>query len=292
MLTPPKHKAPPLNALRAFESAARLGGFTAAAAELSVTPGAVAQQIKSLEVWAGAVLFERMSQGVRLTELGKQVSLDFGVAFDLIGQASNKLRSGAVSKQIRIAVLPSVAQLWLSNRLPQARTLVPDVNISITALDRAPNLLREPYDLSLFFYDQSELSDHAVKICADRIFPVCSPLLAESLKQPSDLKGLSFLHDTSWLGDWKNWLDDVCPEQLIDSKGPSFSLYSLAVQEAQNDAGVLIGHEPLVRAAIQNGSLVAPFSDRIELPHFLAIDSPGPVLKGNPVAKIIEFLCA
>lgn len=292
MLTPPKPKAPPLNALRAFESAARLGGFAAAAAELSVTPGAVAQQIKTLEVWAGTALFERMSQGVRLTELGKQVSADFSVAFDLIGQASNRLRSGAGSKQIRIAVLPSIAQLWLSSRLPQARVLIPDINISITALDRAPNLLREPYDLSLFLSAEDTLSDHAVKICGDRIFPVCSPSIAENLKQPSDLEDATFLHDALWASDWENWLSCVCPEHKIDSAGPSFSLYSLAVQEAQNDAGVLIGHEPLVRSELLNGSLVAPFADMIETPQYLAIDSPGPILKDNPITKVIESLCA
>ena len=81
MLTPPKPAAPPLNSLRAFEAAARLGGFKAAAAELSVTPGAVAQHIKQLEAWCGAQLFERKSQGVRLSALGAAVSADFSAAF-------------------------------------------------------------------------------------------------------------------------------------------------------------------------------------------------------------------
>jgi DNA-binding transcriptional LysR family regulator len=104
-----------------------------------------------LEIWAGTALFERMSRSVGLTELGRQVNADFSVAFDLIGQASNRLRSGVGQKQIRIAVLPGNAQLWLSKRLSKARVLLPDINISITALDQAPNLLREPCDLSIFF---------------------------------------------------------------------------------------------------------------------------------------------
>ena len=146
MLTPPRPKSVPLNALRAFEAAARLGGFKAAAIELNVTAGAVAQHIKSLENWAGSPLFERMSQGVGLTDLGREVSSDFQAAFDMLGKATTKLRDIAGPRQIRIAVLPSIAQLWLSHRLPQARSIEADTTISITALDTPPNLGREAYD--------------------------------------------------------------------------------------------------------------------------------------------------
>ena len=81
-VSPPHPKGPPLNALRAFEAAARLGGFKAAAEELCVTPGAISQHIKSLEEWAGATLFERRSQGVVLTALGMKLGKEFSQAFD------------------------------------------------------------------------------------------------------------------------------------------------------------------------------------------------------------------
>lgn len=92
-ISPPRPKGPPLNALRAFEAAARLGGFAAAADELCVTSGAIAQHIKSLESWAGADLFERRSQGVRLTALGSAVAAQFSAAFDGLGEAVHSLRS-------------------------------------------------------------------------------------------------------------------------------------------------------------------------------------------------------
>lgn len=123
MQTPLKPKAPPLNALRAFEASARLGGFKAAAAGLSVTPGAVAQHVKTLESWAGAPLFERMSQGVRLTPLGQAVAEDFSLAFDRLGAAVARLRADARPKQVRLAVLPSIAQLWLARRMPRVGAL-------------------------------------------------------------------------------------------------------------------------------------------------------------------------
>ncbi|MDH3762499.1 MAG: LysR substrate-binding domain-containing protein [Gammaproteobacteria bacterium] len=291
MLTPPRPKAPPLNALRAFESAARLGGFKAAAVELAVTPGAVAQHIKTLEAWAGASLFERMSQGVRLTTLGKAVAEDFSVAFDQLGAAIIKMHSDASPRQVRIAVLPSIAQLWLSQRLPRIRAIAPEARISITALDSPPNLLREPYDLSIFFASK-EVSGYGVEVCKDVIFPVCSPALASRLKQPADLAAEQFLHDARWSGHWQHWLDRAAPGLGIDPTGPTFSLYSLALQEAQNGAGVLIGHEPLVRASLDDGSLIAPFEQAVELPRKLVIATPYPLRSGSLLEKIVHLLSA
>jgi LysR family glycine cleavage system transcriptional activator len=86
-----------------------------------VTPGAVSQHIKSLEDWAGAPLFERRSQGVSLTPLGATVAEQFSSAFDAMGDAVRALRTGASQSTINIAALPSVAQLWLSPRLPAIR---------------------------------------------------------------------------------------------------------------------------------------------------------------------------
>ena len=109
-ISPPRPKGPPLNALRSFEAAARHGSFTVAAAELCVTPGAVAQQVKSLEAWSSAKLFKRKAHGIELTALGSSLLPEFAQAFDGLGAAIQSLRSQAMPEQIRIAALPSVAQ--------------------------------------------------------------------------------------------------------------------------------------------------------------------------------------
>ena len=119
MVSPPRPKMPGLNSLRAFESAARHESFADAAMELSVTPGAIAQQVKALETWTGKKLFKRHSQGVELTTLGASTLSDFTTAFDALGEAVIKLRANAVPQEIRIAALPSIAQLWLSPKLPE-----------------------------------------------------------------------------------------------------------------------------------------------------------------------------
>ena len=250
---------------------------------------AVAQHVKALEAWAGADLFERRSQGVELTPFGASLVHDFGYAFDRLGEAVQKLRSGASPKHIRIAALPSVAQLWLSPRLPEIRRASPDIAISVTAMEWQPNLQREPFDLSIFF-DEAHGRTRAVELCQDVIYPVCAPDVAARLKTPADLVGETFLHDASWHDDWGHWLGAALGGMPMDSRGPVFSLYSLAVEEARNGAGILIGHEPLVRGHLTSGALIAPFAVKVELDRTLSMDV-APAAARNPNAdRVVRAL--
>ena len=173
--------------------------------------------------------------------------------------------------------------------MPRVRALSAQTTISITALDSPPNLLREPYDLSIF-YETQKGSPHRFEIGNDSIFPVCAPSIALRLKKPADLDGELFLHDVRWTGHWRRWLDEVAPGLEIDTTGPTFSLYSLAVQEAQNGAGILMGHEQLVRDFLDEGSLAAPFTQAVELPRKLVIASPYPLREGSLLRKIVTLL--
>ena len=285
----PRPKGPPLNSLRAFEAAARLGSFSAASEELCVTPGAVAQHIKSVEAWAGGRLFIRRAQGVELTALGQSILPAFTTAFDDLGEAVQLLRTRADPNQLRIATLPSIAQLWLSPRLPAIRSAVKGLTISITAMETPPNLKREPFDLSIFFEDLPG-DPEAVELCRDVIFPVCTPTLAARLQDPSDLSKVICLHDAAWSGDWDRWLSAADPGHAIDTRGPVYSLYSLAMEEAKNGAGVLIGHETLVRAELASRALVAPFRTRVGTGLRLAIAAARPAGANTAIEKIIEAL--
>lgn len=287
----PRPSGPPLNALRAFEAAARLGGFTAAAGELCVTPGAIAQHVKTLEAWAGAQLFERHGKGVRLTGLGTAVIAEFSAAFDHLGTAVQSLRATAAPNHVRIAALPSIAQLWLSRRLPDIRVNVPNVTISITALETAPNLQREPYDLSIFF-ETGAPGEDAILVARDVIFPVCIPRLAGALSGPGDLNDATCLHDANWSQDWPAWLSAAHHEQDINVYGPTFSLYSLALEEALNGAGVLMAHEALVEPHLQSGALVAPFKTRLELQQALSIRQARMSPPGSAIGLIVDRLMA
>lgn len=282
-------KGPPLNALRAFEAAARLGSFSAASDELSVTPGAIAQHIKGVEAWAGGRLFHRHAQGAELTSLGASILPAFTTAFDHLGEAVQLLRTRAAPKQIGIAALPSVAQLWLSPRLPAIRSKARDITISVTAMEWPPNFKREAFDLSIFFEELPGDPD-AIEICRDEIFPVCAPEVAKALQKPSDLSKAACLRDAAWEDDWERWLSHACPGQSVDTRGPVFSLYSLALEEAKNGAGVLMGHQPLVQAELASGALVAPFAMRVNSGRKLSIALAKPLGSSPLIDETVKTL--
>jgi len=289
-VSPPRPKGPPLNALRAFEAAARLGGFANAAEELCVTPGAISQHIKALEDWTGAPLFKRRSQGVQLTRAGAALLPKFTRAFDEMGLAVRALRAVTAEPTVHIAVLPSIAQLWLSPRLPHIRARLPHTRISVSALEIAPNLDREIFDFSLFIQSPCGAKTEII-LESDEIVPVCAPEVASRLKGAGDLAGEILLHDVSWSGDWAYWCAAVGVDLPNVEEGPRFSLYSIALDEARSGAGVLIGHWPLVRAAVERGELVCPFSQRVPTEKALVLNMPSsgsPSVALKSLAKLLQ----
>ncbi|EFM55071.1 LysR family transcriptional regulator [Brucella inopinata] len=261
-ISPPIRNSLHLNALRAFEAAARLGGFAQAANELVVTPGAIAAQIKILESEYGASLFERHAKGVRLTPLGESVRQDFTLAFDAIEAAARNLRRQAAPQKVHIATSPALAELWLGPRLRQLAGLLGEIDISVTAVEDLPNLKRTPFDVCLFYTDRLEKGQR--RILDEEVFPVCAPALAAQLRHPSDLNTVRCIADVVW-EDWCIWASTVMPHQSFSARGPGFSLYSIAVQQALLGAGVLIGRRSLVQQHLNSGALIAPFQCPVPL---------------------------
>lgn len=275
-VSPPRPKGPPLNALRAFEAAARLGGFALAAEELGVTPGAVSQHVRTLEDWTGTPLFERQSHGVRLTTAGRRLQPGLTRAFDALGQSVRDLRDLSPGRTLTIAALPSVAQIWLQPRLPALRAALFGVNLSVTVAETPPNPLRELFDLTLFLRDPDALPGGLV-LARDSLLPVCAPALAASLPDPGALARQTLLHDESWAEDWPRWAAATGTALPRPTDGPRFSLYAMAVEEAKSGAGVLIGHTALVAGLVAAGMLAAPFDRAVPSDLALVADiAPGP----------------
>ena len=251
---------PALNALKAFEAAARHESFAQAAAELGVTAAAVSHQVKALEAWLGSALFARHAQGLSLTETGKRVLPSIVRAFDAMGDAVQTHAAASPQRQLAIAALPSVAQLWLAPRLPALRKLFPNLQPSIHALEEPPNFRREPFDLAIFYRERPSPELIEKTVCDDIIFPVCAPALAAELRTPSDLANVQLLFDTSWTRDWPIWLRAAGVPHIETRSGLGFSLFSLALQAAIDGAGVLVAHEALVSEALAAGTVVAPFA--------------------------------
>jgi DNA-binding transcriptional LysR family regulator len=285
-VAPPRPKGFALNALRAVEAAGRLGSFAAAARELGVTPGAITAHVKALEAELDAPIFKRTAREVALTPLGHRVLPDLTQAFDAVGSASQTLRREAAPKTVHIATLPALAQLWLSPRLPELRKTDPDITISITALEVPPNLKRAPFDLCVF-YGTGRQGDG---IAQDALYPVCAPSVAETLRVPEDLAHIPCLSDAVWADDWARWLAIAAPHANIVPRGPVFSLYALAVEEAINGAGVLMGHDTLVARLIDEGRLVRPFPQRAPTPETLRIWSDAPLRMGSAADRVRRHL--
>lgn len=275
-VTPPRPKGPPLNALRAFEAAARLGSFAKAGEELSVTAGAISQQIKQIEAWAGTALFERRAQGVALTAAGRQLLAPLTPAFDALSEATSVLRSLAPKPVLNIATLPSIAQLWLQPRLGTLRASLGAASISVYALETPPDLRRTPFDCSLFLRPPSGAAEERV-LARDALVPVCAPSVAARLNSLQDLTGETLLHDESWREDWPLWAKAQSLTLPSEQAHARYSLYALAVADAKAGFGVLMGHLPLVQQALDTGELVAPFD--LALPSGKAL-----VLEQSPAA--------
>jgi DNA-binding transcriptional LysR family regulator len=248
-----------------------------------VTPGAVTAHVKALEDSLGAALFVRQAKGVRLTALGASAAAEFTEAFDTLARAEATLRKLAAPQQVHVATLPAIAQLWLSPRLPALRAAAPEIVVSITAMEAPPNLKRSTHDLSLFPAESGGLL-----VAHDELFPVCAPALAVRLRRVADLSEVPCLSDSAWDRDWSVWLRAM--GEAVPVQGPAFSLYALAVEEAVNGAGVLMGHGPLVAGHLDRGTLIAPFSGRVGLRAGFRLSPARPLVRGSAVARVAEFL--
>lgn len=284
-IEPRRPKGPPLNALRAFEAAARLGSFVLAAEELGVTPGAVSQHNKTVEAWAGAALFTRNAQGIALLAHARDLSADYTRAFDHLATATQNLRNLSPTLRLHIAALPAVAQLWLPQRLTRLREMRPDLNVSVTALEAPPSLSRDLFDMSLFL-DVPGRSPDQIVLAEDLLFPVCAPGLDAS----ADLASLPLLHDQTWLTDWQTWSLATNTDIGNPARGARYSLYALAVEEARSGAGVLMGHGCLVEQALRAGDLRRMSPQTVPTGKSLVLQLPHPSRRHPEVAEIVEML--
>ncbi|SFV17252.1 LysR family transcriptional regulator, glycine cleavage system transcriptional activator [Methylobacterium sp. 174MFSha1.1] len=287
-MDPAGRAAPPsLNALRAFEAAARHGGYVAAARELHVTPAAIGAQVKGLEAWLGRPLFHRRPNGLCLTPEGRAVLPSLTTAFDAVNQAVRVMRAVGRPRSLTLAALPCIAQLWLAPRLPGLQAAF-DLDVAILTRDDPPDYAREPVDLGLYF-GEAPAGCTAVMLAQDDLFPVCAPSLAAALRHPRDLGGATLLHDSVWREDWPRWLARYSTGALRPAREAAFSLYGIALDAALAGHGVLIGHSALVGEALAAGRLVAPFGDRVVAgaPLRLIVPEGG---EGEPLAGVIRWL--
>ncbi len=259
-------RLPPLNALKAFEAAARHLSFTRAAEELYVTQAAVSHQIKGLEDFLGLKLFLRKNRTLLLTEEGQSYFLDIKEIFANLHEATKRLHALGAKGSVTVALPPSFAVQWLVPKLSDFAAKQPDIDVRIKAVDSDDGFLTDDVDLAIYYGKGRWSGLIADKVYAEYITPVCSPMLLQGdkpLEQLDDLKHHQLLHDTS-REPWKNWIRHFNILGVNVNQGPIFSHSILVLQAAALGQGIALVDSALARPEIAMGRLVCPFEERMD----------------------------
>jgi LysR family glycine cleavage system transcriptional activator len=266
-------RLPPLNSLKAFESAARHLSFTKAADELFVTQAAVSHQIKSLESFLSMKLFHRKNRSLLLTEEGQSYFHDLRDIFVHLQEATQRLVALGTKGAITIATPPSFASQWLVPRLHQFSAQHSDIDVRIKAVDADEGFLDDSVDIAVFYGRGSWSGLASTKLLSEYLTPMCSPRLLERGKPLGSLEDLSqhtLLHDNTRIA-WKNWLSAFGIKNINVNQGPIFSHTMLVLQAACIGQGVALSDTVLAKPEIESGRLICPFNEKIEskLSHYL-----------------------
>lgn len=285
---------PPLNALRAFEAAARLLSFTAACQELSVTQAAISYQIRKLESYLGVELFVRLNREIQLTAAGYEFYQTVRQAFDLIYRSAVSINPERNSDHLCISVTQSFGSKgWLMTRLDQFLVLEPKVEIAVQATDQLANFGNDGVDLAIRYAKHINPSLYHTKLFSESIFPVCSPgfMRMHNLTRPAQLLGLPLLHDMMTDCDWSAWLRTAgvkCDKLRV--RQHSFGHSILAINAAVAGQGVALGRTPLVIDELTNGWLAQPLAPIVQSDFSYFICCPHQYAKRPIVKRLIKFL--
>lgn len=258
-----KRVLPPLNALRAFEAAGRLGSFKEAAAALHVTHGAVSQQVRLLEEWLGAALFERHNRRVTLTPAAKAYLAAIGPLFEQLAQATARYGvPGPVSRTLSVNAPATFTLRWLVPRLAKFRAEHPDVEIKVETSNGPLESLKDDHDLIIRGGPDTFYGYAMRPFLTEERLPVCSPALLQRqpLGVPGDLRHHTLLHTSSLPRLWPDWLASAQIPGLSPAATLTFDHFFLTLQAAIDGIGIAMGPTSLVSDDLAAGRLVAPFA--------------------------------
>ena len=235
-----------MNALRAFEAAARHLNFSRAADELSVTPGAVSQQIQNLEDYVGAALFKRTPKGLLLTDAAQTALPALREAFDRLAEAASLLTAAVDGRRLTLTAAPSFAAKWLVPRLGKFAQAQPQVDVWLSAGMEVVDFAAGEVDLAIRYGSGRYPGLEVIRLLSETVIPVASPelLATNPLESPEDLARHILLHDGSpdaddSCPDWAMWLAARGIKSVDGARGPRFNQSSLVIEAAAHEAALL-----------------------------------------------------
>lgn len=251
----------PLNALRAFEAAARLGSFNAAAEALFVTQSAISHQIRHLEDWLGTPLFDRRAGRPRILPHGEILARTLGLSLAEIAAACQRARESHGPQPLVIAAIPSVAVCWLIPRLSAFRAQYPDIKIRVIYAMHGRDIDFRDVHLAFVFADGMPTKPDmmAEPFLPGASVPVCSSALIAGLdgQTPSaaTILAMGLLHDTDATG-WQAWLQKAAADVPVQLPGPVFEDFNLLRAAALSGQGIALCPVAMIRDDLDMGRLV------------------------------------
>ncbi|QGX97147.1 LysR family transcriptional regulator [Roseovarius faecimaris] len=258
---------PRLDYLLAFEVAAELESFAAAAKEMNVSETAISRKIKLLELHYDCTLFVRGHRSVRLTDQGRVLLQGIRGPLQSIAKLSEDILGKKNPSSVRLSATNSVASLWLMPRMTQFHEANQNIAINLVSSDIDEECLSDEFDLIILRGDGDWPGYEAKRLFGETIFPVCAPSYLENYRRIADVAELvshnlievSTRH-TEWMN-WRTWLErtGADPDQIKHST--SVNTYPLAVHAAIDGLGVALGWGHLVDRHLNTGALVRPLDE-------------------------------
>lgn len=272
----------PLNALRAFDAAARHMSFKQAAEELHVTPAALSYQIRSLEDLLQVKLFERSNRKVALSPAGARLYPGARDAFQRLSAAVEQVAPDHDDHVLVISAGPAFSAKWLAPRLSRFLELHPDLDPRISANLIKSDFANEQIDVAVRFGGGDYPDLKSILLMEDAVTPMCSPDLVSddrSLRAPGDLRNFALIHDDSLkpfphAPGWAAWLERAGISDIDTERGLRFNHADHALDAAIEGAGVVMGRTVLGDRDLRLGRLVKPFDLEISLQYSFYLVAP------------------
>lgn len=251
----------PLNALRAFEVAARQGSFTRAAIELRVSQAAVSHQIKGLEDLLGVALFTRTPKGLLLTDEAMALFPVISDSLDRVARVLDGFQDGHYRETLHVGVVTTFAVGWLMPRLREFRSAYPSVDLRLWTNNNRVDITKEGLNMAIRFGAGRWSGCEAVALMETPLTVLCAPELAAMLRTPGDLQGQVLLR--SYRADeWPSWFEaagETCPNLC----GPVFDSSIAMADLAESGEGVALLPAAMFAARLDRGTLIAPFETEV-----------------------------
>lgn len=259
---------PPLNAIRAFEAAARNLSLTKAARELHVSPGAISHQVRQLEEYLGQPLFLRQHRKVSLTAAGQVCLSAMTAGLDRIEEAVRRVGQRQKPGHVSVTVETSFAERWLVPRLSLFRDAHPDIVVEVAGRPIDPTSHNTKTNMAIAYGARRYQGLVIERMMSEQVFPVCSPGFRDryGLHDIGDLtEKVPVLHDDTMSSSpgfpgWQEWLAAQGLHDVDVANGYRFTVASMALEAARDGQGLVLGRSALIERDLSDGSLIAPFA--------------------------------